>query len=302
MENGFCNEAIVEQLKKLGYHHDGYLRGNQDDREPNWMFVLDLEGKSEAELLKSFDQQTRWSINKTLKLGIEVKDIKKEEVSSFKEIMEHTAKRRGFEDHDALYYQHLFDCFVDDGKMLALKAELDVKKYEAGIRKEKQRAEEELATVLANLAAVANSKKFTKKKKVVEEELALLEKKQKEIEELKKDGDCILLAASTFVLYGDEVIYLYSGAYDHYMRFNAPYALQWYIIRYALAHGYHKYNFYGISGFFEKGQEGYGIYEFKKGFTGNVVELIGDFTYYVSPSKYRIYRALKKLRDSIKHA
>lgn len=302
VEGGFQHEDVVAHLKAIGYQHMGYLRGNDDTREPNWMFVLDLKGKSEEQLLKEFDQQTRWSINKTKKLGIIIKEETGENLAIFKDIMEHTASRRGFEDHNLHYYEGLFQSFQKKGKMLALYAQLDVNDYEQRLEQEKETAIIELQAVEQSLLEVANSKKFNKRKKVLLEDISLLDKKLAEACELKqhsKEG-MLTLAAATFILYGKEIMYLYSGAYDQYMRLNAPYALQWYIIRYALAHGYNRYNFYGISGLFERDADGYGIYEFKKGFTGTVEELVGDFYYYLQPAKYRLYQTLRAVKNTIR--
>ena len=301
VENGFNNEDIVEHLKQLGYHHSGYLRGNDNSREPNWMFVLDLKGKDEDTLLKEFDHQTRWSINKTRKMGIKIKEFTKEDLPAFKEIMEHTAARRDFSDHSYHYYEGLFHCFQEEGKMLALHAQLDLDDYEQILNKDEAQAKAQLQETEEKLAEIANSKKFNKRKKVILEELALIEKKREGAKKLRaEEGDVVTLATATFILHGKEILYLYSGAYDKHLKFNAPYAIQWYIIRYALVHGYERYNFYGISGIFEKSAEDYGVYEFKKGFTGNVVELVGDFYYYVRPLSYHLYTSLQNVWHKVK--
>lgn len=302
VENGMNNEDIVEHMKSLGYQHMGYLRGNDIAREPNWMFVLNLCGKSEEELLKSFDQQTRWSINKTVKMGVEIREVSNENLASFKDIMDHTAKRRGFEDHDMHYYEGLFQNFYPQGNMKALEAVLDLTTYTERLQAEREKANQELIETTQALQAVSNSKKFNKKKKVLLEDIALLDKKLSEVASLQvyaKDG-VLTLAAATFILYGKEVMYLYSGAYDEFMKFNGPYAIQWYIIRYAIAHGYERYNFYGISGIFEKDAEDYGIYEFKKGFTGVVEELVGDFYFDLQPKKRKAYEAARNVKHLIK--
>jgi peptidoglycan pentaglycine glycine transferase (the second and third glycine) len=46
------------------------------------------------------------------------------------------------------------------------------------------------------------------------------------------------MAGSMFVTYGDEVLYLYSGAYEEFLKYDAPYRLQWEMIRYAVNNGY----------------------------------------------------------------
>ena len=66
------------------------------------------------------------------------------------------------------------------------------------------------------------------------------------------------------------------------------------MIEYAKDHNFKKYNFYGISGNFDKKDPDYGIYEFKKGFNGYVEEYVGEFElplnwyYYFSKIKNKI--------------
>ncbi|MDE6195383.1 MAG: peptidoglycan bridge formation glycyltransferase FemA/FemB family protein, partial [Erysipelotrichaceae bacterium] len=74
------------------------------------------------------------------------------------------------------------------------------------------------------------------------------------------------------------------------------YAIQWHMIQYALPHGYTLYNFYGTSGIFDESAEDYGVYKFKRGFGGNVVELIGTFVLPVHKFWYFLYTQLKKIR------
>ena len=50
-----------------------------------------------------------------------------------------------------------------------------------------------------------------------------------------------------------------------------------------------KYNFYGITAIFDKNDPDYGVYEFKKGFNGQVEEYIDNFEIqnYESPDLLR---------------
>ena len=84
------------------------------------------------------------------------------------------------------------------------------------------------------------------------------------------------------------------------MKFNAPYALQWTMMQYGMEHGFDQYNFYGISGIFNESAEDWGIYEFKRGFSGYVIELIGDFQYICKPGMYRLYQFLRKIKHWIR--
>jgi len=91
------------------------------------------------------------------------------------------------------------------------------------------------------------------------------------VKNLKSNGKMIPTAAAMFIESGDEIIYLFSGASDKYKRFNGSYFLQWYIIQ--QAHKEHKtYNFYGVNP-----SKDNGVYDFKRGFHGELEEYIGTF-------------------------
>jgi len=109
------------------------------------------------------------------------------------------------------------------------------------------------------------------------------------------------MSAAMFILYGSEVIYLFSGSDEKYMKeYNAQYLIQWHMIKYAIEHKFDTYNFYGIQGLPDKTSKDYGIYDFKKGFTsektGRVIELIGAHELPINPLFYFIHQFLSKLR------
>ena len=83
-------------------------------------------------------------------------------------------------------------------------------------------------------------------------------------------------------------------------EYNAQYLIQWYMIKYAVEHGFKRYNFYGIQGLPDKSSKDYGIYDFKKGFTsdetGCVTELIGAHELPVNMIFYQLHKLLSKLK------
>ena len=59
-------------------------------------------------------------------------------------------------------------------------------------------------------------------------------------------------------------------------------------------------DFYGISGVFDPKDKNYGIFEQKKGFGGEVEELIGEFTYPIDKTNYKLYMKLRSIKRRIK--
>ena len=109
--------------------------------------------------------------------------------------------------------------------------------------------------------------------------MAAIDKRIAESKEtIEKNGSNIItLSGSMFMLIKPEVIYLSSGNYEEYMKYNSQYLIQWELIKYGIENGFKKHNFYGIPANINEHPKDYGIYEFKRGFNGYVEELIGEF-------------------------
>lgn len=294
VEGGFDNSHVIKNLESCAFEHQGFTKNFQVLSEVRWMFSLYLKDKDEDTVLKEMHQQTRWSINKTLKQGIQVRELSIDELDIFIKMMNHTSKRRNFEQRDAQFYKNQMIAFKEDAKLLM--AYLDIDNFRNQLDTEKATLNEEYKSILEKLEEMPNSKKFIKKKKVCLEALDLNSKKYKEADKLEKaHGTIIPMATSFFITQQDECVYLYSASYDEFKKYNAPYAIQWHMIQECIKNHISRYNFYGLSGDFDKDSVDYGVYEFKKGFGGVVEELVGDFILPIRPLQYRLYKKLKHL-------
>ncbi len=273
VDGGIDNSLVVENLKKMGYKHYGFNTKTEGSLQPRWMFVLDVAGKSEEELMKGMIKQTRKNVKKTLKMGLVLEEIGKEGLAEYKRITEHTGSRRGFIDRPLSYYENMFDALGDKLKIVLCYLDTDI-----SINLLQKEIDE-----INSYSDVTDARK---------KELKELQNKIDEIKKLEeKYGKRICLAGSMFIECGSELLNLYGGGYDEFMKWNAMYAIQWYAIKYANKHGFKRYNFYGIEGNFKKENNPmYGVYEFKKGFGGNVVELIGEFDLVVNKFYYFLYK------------
>ena len=98
-----------------------------------------------------------------------------------------------------------------------------------------------------------------------------------------------------FMLIQPEVIYLSSGNYEEFMKFNSQYLIQWELIKYGIENGFKKHNFYGIPENINEHPKDYGIYEFKRGFNGYVEELIGEYELPIT-WHYYLMKTIHKIR------
>lgn len=76
-------QNFKEVLESLGYKHQGYSVGYQPMSQIRWLSILDLKDKSEAELLKEMNYQTRRNIKKTEEMNIQIEDLNIYETDRF---------------------------------------------------------------------------------------------------------------------------------------------------------------------------------------------------------------------------
>ena len=283
---GIDNRHVTEYLKELGYQE------NPDGAQVKWCYCLDINGKTSEQLLQEMRNSTRNYINRTIaKYKLNIKTLKKDELSDFKKITSDTCDRRSFADKSLKYYEDMYDAFGDEVtfKVCELNCDTYIETLEEENEQLKKKVEE-----------LSDSSSNTNKKKVMRESIESNIKKIEETKKIKEEkGNIVPLSAAMFILYGDEIIYLFSGSYEEYMSFCGQYRLQWEIIKYAAEHGYKRYNFYGIQDVFNPKGKDRGVYEFKKGFGGYVEELLGSFILPIS-SKYKLYNGLRKVKKIIK--
>lgn len=286
VEDGEDNREVVSNLEKLGFKKVSI----EDTEQVIWMFSLDLEGKSSEQILKEMKPNTRNQINKTEKFGINVKEIGYDELERFQNIMIETGERKGFKVRKLEYFQEMYNLFHDKNEVKYFITELDLKKYIEGLNKERKDKEDKINSL-------SDAKYNEGAKKNLTNEIAAIDKRIKESSEIIEStgNEVITLSGSMFMLIKPEVIYLSSGNYEEYIKFNSQYLIQWELIKYGIENGFKKHNFYGIPANINEHPKDYGIYEFKRGFNGYVEELIGEYELPIT-WHYNLYKLIHKLR------
>ena len=292
VEDGLDNSICVENLKSLGYKHFGFNL-MQDTLQPRWTHVIETEDKTLDDVMKDMESKTRQILRKNERSGIHTREISKEELPLFKDIMQHTSDRREFVDRPLSYYESMWDSLHDDGILKILVAEIDFLEFEKNTKEELETNEKELKERIykhENNILKMNPKKYEQNNKKNEQEIERLKKQLKKIKDYKeKYGNKKLLGGILFLIYGNEVLSLHGGTLDDVMQFQSAYTIHFAGVKHAVENGYKRYNFYGITGDFRKENPLYGLYLFKKSFGGHVVELIGEFDYIISPFWYHTY-------------
>lgn len=288
VENGVDNSEVVSFLESFGFRRIDV----SDMEQVGWMFSLGLEGKDEKQILKEMKSNTRNTIRKTEKIGITVRELSYDELEEFQNIMEETGERKNFSVRSLSYFQNMYKLFADKGEVKYFITELNLKKYI-------KRLEGEKKVKIEKMDSLSDAKYNEGQKKGLNNEIASIDKRIKEAKDIMKEKgkDIITLSGSMFMIIQPEIIYLSSGNYSEFMKFNSQYLLQWMMIKYGIEHGFKKHNFYGIPANINTHPKDYGIYEFKRGFNGYVEELIGEFELPIT-WHYHLFKIIRKFREN----
>ena len=304
VDGGKDNKKAFQNLINLGYRHFGF-NTMQDTLQPRWIFVTETKDKTIEDVMNGMDSKTRQIIRKNERECIETREISYEELENFKDIMQHTGDHRNFIDRPLTYYQNMYQILNPSGELKILVAELNTTKLIQTLEEEKdgyQKEYDDRKYKHDEGINKMNEKKYNTKQKETENNIQRIEKKIEEIKKLKDaNGDIILLGGILFLIHGREVVSLVGGSYEKFMEFQSAYTVHWAGCKYAIENGYDRYNFYGITGNFSKDNPLLGLYLFKRGFGGRVVELIGEFDLVINKFWYFAYNISFKLYHTIKN-
>jgi len=280
------NRPLVSRLSGLGFQHQGL---EMNFVNVNWMFIKDLTGITDAEeLIMGTSYRTRKAIRKAEKNGVFLEQATLETLDEFYGALSKAGDEKGFVYRERAYYEHLLRTTSPEFTKLMM-AKIDIPAYRKSIT-ERMAAESATAAELRREVEETGSKKKANRLKVVQDLVDSYERSLTDIERFPDSVGVATVAAIHFVCYGDEVVCVIGGTVQDYIYFNGATSLYWGMMLHALEKGYPRYNFYGTFGISGQDEEGHGGYEFKKGFGGEVVQLVGDFVMPVRPAVFHANR------------
>ena len=264
-------KELIADLTDLGYAFDGFQTGYPEG-EPVWHYLKTIKGDDSKSLLKAFNKFCCRTLTTALNYDISIRNITREEITQFKQIIEETGKRQGFEDKSLSYYYDLYDSFGPNAEFVV--------------------AEINSTAALAHLDQKISL--LNPSAKQYEQQLQKLEKQKNIVQETLagKESETVPLACALIIYTPSEVTYLFGGSYTKYQKFSAAFLIQYHAMKRALQKGITLYNFLGIQGIFDGSD---GVLRFKQNFNGYIVRKMGTFRYYPSPIKYKFIQGIKKL-------
>ena len=297
-EDAVPNDLAINNLKKLGYKHFGFTKEYRFTQS-RWNYRLVLD-KPYEELRKEFSKSTRKNIDAMYDKGVKIRRGNEKDIEAMTYLLQSTAERKHFRYRDLEYYKRMYKYFGD--LMQIYIAYVDSDLYLENAHRHLKEEEEHKDIILEKMNREKVGNKLKNELETCEK---LIEKLKLEVEEAKefkntypngKDVGGLLSIKS-----GQEYVTLTSGILEDAKKFKPKYIMYNEHIKDAYEYGFKYVNFYGISGVFDKSNPIYGVYEFKRGFGGEVVELIGEFTLKISNTYYiyNIFRHLKILLRKI---
>lgn len=110
------------------------------------------------------------------------------------------------------------------------------------------------------------------------------------------------VAGTLAIHFGNKVWYLYGASSNEYRNVMPNYQLQWNMIQWAVECGCDIYDFRGVSGDLSPENPLYGLYLFKKGFSGQLTEFCGEFEKIYKPVVNVAVNTGMKTMRSVRHA
>jgi len=306
------NQALIDELVSMGYKHIDSNQGPEAVIQPRYTFRVNL-APSEKELLENCHPKTRYNIKIAQKKGIEIVEGNREDLPVFEEIMRVTGERDGFLTRPLSYFENMYDALAPSGICKLYFAKLNMKQALESLQKDLQETE---ALIPQYESQLQNEELTEKKRQKIENKLqqeqSKLSKSQSQLESLRelslKHPTEVIMSGIITVSFGNKSWYLYGASDNIYREFMPNYLIQWHALTTAKNEGYEIYDLFGISGRTNEFDPTHGLYRFKKGFSGEFNEFIGEFDYVVNRFWYFVWEVLlpqfknykKRLRKKMK--
>ncbi len=298
--NPFINEKYFKDIEYISENQDAnkvakilndlnYIPMNADlftnpTLPPRCVFSKSLdENITESNLLKNVSQIARYTINRTIKEGVLVREIdifNENDAKIFDEINRATENRINFEIRDNTYFKSLKNYIGDKARYLISYIDCDqfietTTNTIATLEKERDDLKEKLDQ------GKVNAKKATNRLKEFDENIEIWYKKIEKIKELKSEnGNIINLSCASFIESGQDLIYFTSGAISKFHRYEGPYAILFHMMKYAINNNFKYFNFFGTSkDFTSETANDYGVLQFKRNFNGNIEYFMDNYEF-----------------------
>ena len=287
---GIDNQAIIDNLKSLGYEHTGFNL-NFENLKPRWNAVAEF--KDEDNIFYKYSKEKRNKIRKAERLGIEVIKGAPEDIRTFYEFVEKKHSRK------LNYYLDMYEIFGKEDMFEIYFSNLNTSKYvekSKTLYEEEEARNNEINTELEENTSSNNTNNIIKRK--MHSDTLLNNYKQNIVNAtnlFKEYPTQKIIASAGIIKYNKEIFFLICGVDQDFKNYCPIHYLIYQVMEKYHREGYNRFHLNGISGDFTKGSELYGLSKYKLGFGTHIEEYIGEFTFVINKHKRNVYEKLNPI-------
>lgn len=289
-------EKEFNNYKKCGFKHFGFTE-DFETLQPRNLCRFTLSETYEK-TLETFQKSTRKNIQKAESMGVKTEVIKDDEIDEFMRLLNMAGDKNDFIVRPKWYYELMKDLFKEE--VVFYLTYLDIKEYLQHLKNKISETEKNLEELKVKFEKYNVGDKLKKEKETLENSLIKSKELIKIEKEKYKDKKRINIGALMSVFTGSDGITFMSGTDPEYKNFYPKYSYYNEHIKDTLKRKLKYVNFYGISGNLDSNSKYYNIYEIKKGFNPDIVELIGEFDYIINKTDYNLYKLALRAYKLIK--
>ncbi len=281
------NDRVTNNLIRLDYKSLGYT----NDFEKYDIIIESND--SLFDIYNGFNRNTKRNIKDALNIGVKLIKGSPKDISKAYEIFKKKVNK------NLSYYENLQRVYnSNDNQMNIFFATLNPHTYLVKSKelyeKEAEKNEKIHEKIRNNHGKVDErllNKKITSDSTL--EKYKLLLNHAISLNQVYKDD--IIIGTSIVIKNNHEVYFLIDGYNEEYRTIHSTHVLKWAIIKKYFNEGYRIFNLGEIyNRYYEKGNKYDGIYKYKIGFGGNIVEYPTELLLVINKPVYAIYSKLKK--------
>lgn len=261
---------VTETLKQVGAHHYGYNLDMHAVTQPRTQAVFYFyDGWRE-----NYDKNLKKNVQKAKNKGVQVKQVGKEGLNTFAELLKKTESRQGVALRNYSYFEKLMDTYQEDSaifltyinqKELLVEATTKLETLRANLAANPNRSEGKLVALRENMQGL-------------EDEIARLN------ENIAIDGDVAYVSGALICKDAKTSELLYAGMDDKYNKYCGTYVSWLKAMEWAEDAGCIKCNFGGVQGTLDDG-----LTSFKGRFNPTFEDYLGEFDLPVMPLFYQMF-------------
>ncbi len=290
-ENIEKNDKVINNLKKLNFKHMGFNK-MFETMQPRFLCRFKIIDNNYEKTINSFSKSTRKNIDNTKYMGVKVRKAKENEVFIFTQMMNKTAEKKQIVKRPNYYYEEMYKCLKDYSQIYI--SYIDTKVYLNNVLKAIEEEKINHRQIVEKMKKEKVGKNLKHQLEISNQRSLKLIAEKKYAQILNSKSDIINIGALYAIYINNEGITFMSGIDDDYRKFNPKYAMYNKHIEETIKRKMNYVNFYGIAGIFDKNNPEYKIYELKKGFNTEVIELIGEFDLILNKFYYNLYKTAMK--------